>query len=314
MDKLNKLNIMRSMIDVNSVESLALAEKAGWINSIKRRDELIDYAQQRKSVECTAWLLDYKNRTADFAAEQAKAEKKLERELNADPNSITMLKKLWSYKPREIGGGLVINEYKGTTMTEVTVPAVIGKKDPTPVVEIGNGAFAGSSGMGAGSVRTNATAEQRRARQQITRITIPDTVKIIGRGAFADMLALKTIEIPESVIEIQPFAFYMCVSLEEIVIPRSVRRIGMYAFCLCKNLKRVKIEEGLVELGAAAFSKDPNLKILELPKSLTKMLAEETLYNTFPTLDRSMPATVICPEGSYAEQYCKEHGIKFKNS
>ena len=309
MDKLNKLNIMRGMIDANSTASLELAEKAGWINSIKRRDELIDYAQKSKKVECTAWLLDYKNRTADLAAEQAKAEKKMMRELNANPNSVTMLKKVWSYKPREIGEGLVINEYKGSA-TEVTIPETIGK---STVVEIGNGAFAGTSGIGAGSVQTNASPEQRRIRQQITKVTIPNTVKIIGRGAFADMLSLQSIEIPDSVIEIQPFAFYMCNSLEEIIIPSSVRRIGMYAFTLCKNLKRVKICEGLVELGAGVFNKDINLKELELPKSLKRMLAEETLYNTFHALDSSMPVRVICPEGSYAEQYCKEHGIKFKS-
>ena len=35
----------------------------------------------------SAWLLDFKNRTADFAAERKKAEQKMMRELNANPNS-----------------------------------------------------------------------------------------------------------------------------------------------------------------------------------------------------------------------------------
>lgn len=309
MDKLNKLNIMRSMIDGNSTAALALAEKAGWINSIKRRDELIDYAQKSKSVECTAWLLDYKNRTADLAAEQAKAEKKMNAELNANPNSVTMLKKIWSYKQREIGEGLVITSYKGTA-TEVTVPETIGK---STVVEIGNGAFAGSSGIGAGSVVTYASGEQQAARRKITKVVLPKSIKFIGRGAFADMLSLESIEIPDGVIEIEPFAFDMCNSLTEVIIPGSVRRIGMYAFAGCKNLRRVKICEGLVELGAGMFSRDINLKELELPKSLRRMLTEETRYNTFHAIDSSLPVTVICPRGSYAEQYCKEHGIKFKS-
>lgn len=309
MDKLNKLNIMRSMIDGNSTAALSLAEKAGWINSIKRRDELIDYAQKNKNVECTAWLLDFKNRTADLAAEQAKAEKKMNAELNANPNSVMMLKKLWSYKKREQGDGLVITEYKGTA-TEVTVPETIGK---STVVEIGNGAFAGTSGMGAGSVVTYASSEQQAARRKITKVTLPKTIKFIGRGAFGDMLSLESIEIPDGVIEIEPFAFYACNSLTEIVVPSSVRRIGEYAFAWCNNLERVKICEGVVEIGGAAFKNDKNLKELELPKSLKKLLAEETKYHTNHALDSSLPVRVICPRGSYAEQYCKEHGIKFKS-
>lgn len=308
MEKLNKMNIMRGMIDGNSTAALALAEKAGWINSIKRRDDLIDYAQKSKNVECTAWLLDYKNRTADLAAEQAKAEKKMQRELNANPNSVTMLKKIWSYKPREIGDGLVITSYKGMA-TEVTVPEAIGK---STVVEIGNGAFAGSSGMGGGSIVTYASIEQQEARREIIKVVLPNTIKIIGRGAFADMLSLESIEIPDGVIEIKPFAFYACYSLTEIIVPSSVRRIGEYAFAGCKNLRRVKICEGVVEIGGAVFSNDSNLKELELPKSLKRLLTENTRYNSFPALDSSLPVTVICPRGSYAEQYCKEHGIKFK--
>lgn len=309
MDKLNKLNIMRGMIDGNSTAALAFAEKAGWLENTKRRDELIEYSRKNNHVECTAWLLDFKNRTADLAAEQAKAEKKMERELNASPNSVMMLKKLWSYKKREQGDGLVITEYKGTA-TEVTVPETIGK---STVVEIGNGAFAGTSGIGAGSVITNAAHALQAARRRITKITLPKTITQIGRGAFGDMLSLKTIEIPDGVKEIEPYAFDMCTSLTEIVVPGSVKRIGMYAFAGCTSLKRVKLCEGVIELGGGAFSKDLALEELELPKSLKRLIVEETRYNKIYAIDGYLSVTVICPEGSCAEKYCKEHGIKFKN-
>ena len=47
----------------------------------------------------TKWLsIDFKNRTADFAAEQEKADKKLMRKLNAAPDSVMALSQLWSYK------------------------------------------------------------------------------------------------------------------------------------------------------------------------------------------------------------------------
>ena len=307
MDRLNKTNILRGMIDGDSTAALSLAEKAGWLDNTKRRDELIDYAQENKHVECTAWLLDFKNRTADLAAEQAKADKKMNQELNAAPNSVLILKKSWSYKKREQGDGLVITEYKGTAL-EVTVPETIGK---STVVEIGNGAFAGGSGMGAGSVVTNVSYEQQALRRKITNIALPQTIKVIGTGAFADAQSLRSIKIPDGVKEIEPFAFYLCNSLEEIIVPGSVKRIGKYAFGRCKNLRRIKFCEGVLEIGVCAFEYDDNLEELELPRSLKRLIDEQSRYVILYALNKSLP--VICPKDSYAERYCLEHGIKFKN-
>lgn len=307
MNKLNKMNILRGMIDGDSTAVLGLAEKAGWLDNTKRRDDLIEYAQKNKHIECTAWLLDFKNRTADLAAEQAKAEKKINAELNASPNSVLILKKIWSYKKREQGDGLVITEYKGSS-TEVTVPETIGK---STVVEIGNGAFAGGSGWGGGIVVTYASYEQQALRRKITNIALPQTIKVIGTGAFADAHSLLSIKIPNGVEEIEPFAFYLCNSLEEIIVPGSVKRIGEYAFGRCKNLRRIKFCEGVLEIGVCAFENDDNLEELVLPRSLKRLTDEQSRYTILYALNKTLP--VICPKDSYAEKYCKEHGIKFRN-
>ena len=308
MDRLNKTNILRGIIDSDSTAILPFAEKSGWLDNTKRRDELIEYARKNGHVECTAWLLDFKNRTADLAAEQAKAEKKINAELNASPNSVLMLKKIWSYKKREQGDGLVITEYKGSA-TEVTVPETIGK---STVVEIGNGAFAGGSGWGGGVVVTYVSPAQQALRRTITKITLPKTIKVIGVGAFADARSLRSIEIPDGVEEIEPFAFYLCGSLEEIIVPGSVKRIGGYAFGRCQNLKRIKFCEGVLEIGVCAFEYDDNLEALELPRSLKRLVDEQSRYTMLYALNKTLP--VICPKGSYAENYCKEKGISFKNS
>ena len=204
-DKINKTKIIRGLIDENSVGALPMVETLSWLDNPKRRDEMIDYARQTNKIECTAWLLDFKNRTADLAAEQAKAEKKMLRELNANPNSVTELKKKWSYKQQE-DGTLIITNYKSTA-TSVNVPETIGK---STVTAIGNGAFAGASGVGAGSVTANFTNAQMKARRMITSLTMPKTLKYIGDGAFTFLKSLECIEIPEGVEEIGAFAVDEC--------------------------------------------------------------------------------------------------------
>lgn len=234
LDRINKTKLIRGLIDDNAVGSLPTVERMGWLNMPKKRDEIIEYAQQKNRVECVAWLLDFKNRTADFAAEQAKAEKRMMAELNASPTSVTMLKKVWSWKKQE-DRTLIITNYKGTA-TEVTVPEMIGK---STVTAIGKGAFAGGSGLCGGMVTTYASYEQQCAHRMVTKIDLPGSITDIEQGAFADMTELTEINIPEGVMRIGACAFYQCISLAGIVIPNTVRWIGKYAFRNCKNFKAV---------------------------------------------------------------------------
>lgn len=109
--KMNKARTMRDIIKHDRADILAVCAKHGWLSQPKKRDEMIEYAAANSKTECAAYLLDFKNRTADLAAERAKAEKKLERELNAAPDSVTALKQIWSYRKQEDGSLIITGSY-----------------------------------------------------------------------------------------------------------------------------------------------------------------------------------------------------------
>lgn len=251
--KLFEARIFRAIIENDNAELLSLCAERGRLKKLRVCDEMIQYATEKGKRDCLAWLLDFENRNFDLAAERAKAEKKAERELNASPTSIVMMKKTWGFKKQE-DGTLIITSYKGAS-TEVAVPEAIGK---STVVAIGAGAFAGSSGLCGGRVTTYASYEQQKARRNITTVALPEGVNYIGTGAFADMTSLTDINIPESVTEIGDAAFYQCPALTSIVIPKTTERIGEFAFRKCDRL------------------------------------------------------TAIVERGSFAEEYCKENGVKFR--
>lgn len=167
----SKINLLRYLIDNDAADCLAELENYGWFKAPKKRDELIQYASGHGKTECAAWLLEYKNRTADLAAERAKAEKKLEREFNAAPDSVTELKKIWKYEKRE-DGTIIITGYKGVR-TDIVVPEKIGK---SPVTAIGEYAFSPNA--------PRLTEEKALVRCRITKITVPPSVRIIGKYAF----------------------------------------------------------------------------------------------------------------------------------
>ena len=292
--RMNKTLIMKALISKELTSCLAEAEKYGWLAAPKKRDEMIKYAADNDKTESTAWLLDFKNRTADLAAERIKAEKKMQRELNADPNSPAELKKIWKFE--KLGEELVIMGYKGDR-TEVIVPRKIGEDT---VAAIGEYAFSPDA--------KRIREEQREIRRNITKITLPDTVKSIGEFAFFKCKSLTEINIPAGLSEISK-GMLDCTALEEIVIGGNVRKVGAVAFYGCRELKTVRVCEGIEEIDSAAFYNCSALETVELPRSLIKIADSDKSDYPFWGCRN---ITVTLHKGSYAESYCERKRINYK--
>lgn len=72
--------------------------------------------------------------------------------------------------------------------------------------------------------------------RNVTSITIPETVKIIGYGAFAGC-NIQKITIPSSVESIESSAFASCTNLKEIEILGNLKHFGENVFYKCSSLK-----------------------------------------------------------------------------
>lgn len=187
--KLNKKKTLEELVRKNRVDMLEVCVKSGWLKQAKKRDELIEYANAQNKPECTAYLLEFKNNTADLKAERVKAEKKAERELNAAPDSALELGKLWSWKKQE-DGTLIITSYKGEE-TEVTIPAKIGNNIVTAV---------GECALSYGASRAN----NKISRLMIEKIIVPSGIRTLekealgGVGAWGKNPRLKEVVLPET--------------------------------------------------------------------------------------------------------------------
>lgn len=301
--------IMRCVIDRNLVEAMPLIEREGWLGTPRKREEMIAYAAEQERTELLAWLLDFKNRTADFAAEQEKADKKLMRKLNAAPDSVMALSQLWSYK-KTADGTITITNYKGSA-TEVTVPEKIGK---SIVTAIGKGTFTGEENQRRNNETMNrgATKEQIRQHKKITKIVLPDTIQLIGAGAFQCMEELREINIPAGVREIGEAAFAACAALRTLTIPPNVKHIGKKAFLGCAALETVYISEGVEELGAGVFAKCSKLRKVYMPASIQCIREKEENSLDLELFAACPDVTVICPKQSVAESYCREKGVRYQ--
>ena len=105
----------------------------------------------------------------------------------------------------------------------------------------------------------------------VTSVTIPNSVKIIGDGAFRDCSSLTSVTIPNSVTSIGWNAFKGCSSLTSVTIPNSVTSIGWNAFYGCSSLKSVTIPDGVTHIGERAFAGCDSLTSVRIPTSVIEI-------------------------------------------
>ena len=99
--------------------------------------------------------------------------------------------------------------------------------------------------------------------------TIPNTVEIVGAGAFSIAKNLKTIIVPYGVNTIGSSAFEGS-GITSITIPKSVDKIGVGAFGECKSLNSVFFEEGtnIQNIYGYSFYRCDSLKEISLPNTI----------------------------------------------
>ena len=194
--RLRKPELLRKMVNRENIAVLELLVNFGWIDQINQRDKLIDYAIEQKKTQALAWLLDYKNRTADFPAEEKKREEREKRKMRQLFDPVAVMKKVWSWKERK-DGTLCLTSYKGTD-TEVVVPELIGKKAVTALEKTFN------------CYASRLTSEMKTTRKSLRSVTIPDSVTSISGFAFAGCTNLRNVTIPDSVVSIDSYTFDDC--------------------------------------------------------------------------------------------------------
>lgn len=99
-------------------------------------------------------------------------------------------------------------------------------------------------------------------------VTIPGSVKRIGRYAFGGCKNLTSVEIPNSVVSIGESMFEGCSSLAEVSLPVNLTEIPYAAFSKCSKLKSIVIPPAVKKIGNSAFHKCWNLKNLEIPETV----------------------------------------------
>ena len=140
--------------------------------------------------------------------------------------------------------------------------------------------------------------------KSLASITIPNSVRYIGKMAFSSCSALTSITIGNSVTWIGDDAFSGCSGLTSITIPNSVWYIGKRAFGGCSALTSITIGNSVTSIGDYAFYKCSGLTSITIPNSV-KSIGDDAFYKcsglTSITIGNSVTSI---GEGAFCECSC----------
>jgi len=141
---------------------------------------------------------------------------------------------------------------------------------------------------------------------RLTDVTISDGVTSIGEWAFSECPSLSKVTIPDSVTSIGGGAFQQCFSLPKVTIPGNVTSIEFKTFYECTSLTSVTIHDGVKSIGDNTFDGCNKLTKVIIPASVDSI--GEGAFSGCENL------TIYGEEGSYAETYAAQEGIKIVNT
>lgn len=102
----------------------------------------------------------------------------------------------------------------------------------------------------------------------ITGVSLPSTVTLTGKAAFANCLSLKKVVLNEGLEEIGEMCFQDSSLLSDINFPSTLKKMRMQAFCSCTGLTSAMLPEGLEELENSIFLFCSGLKEAYVPGTL----------------------------------------------
>ena len=102
-------------------------------------------------------------------------------------------------------------------------------------------------------------------------ITLPSTIKQIGKCAFDGCSALTSIDIPEGVTIIPDLCFDGCSSMESITLPSTIKQIGTHAFDGCSALTSIDIPEGVTIIPDNCFKGCSSMESITLPSTIKQI-------------------------------------------
>lgn len=170
----------------------------------------------------------------------------------------------WSNYFNNIKGGNMGVLYKKDGLNNLSVVGTYENVNPLII----------PSNVSCGNTSFNVTSIDDSAfygRNDLTSISLPNTITSIGNHAFNGCSGLMIFAIPENVSSIGEYAFYNCSGLNFVTIPNTITSISNSTFRNCSNLISVTIPNSVVSINDNAFNGCSTLMSITIPENVSSI-------------------------------------------
>jgi len=120
--------------------------------------------------------------------------------------------------------------------------------------------------------------------ENLTLITLPDSLRTIGKNAFSSCSKLASITLPDSLTSIGMQAFSHCSSLASVRLPNGLTTVGFWAFSHCTALSSVQFPDSLTAIESFAFEYCESLTEISIPAGVTTL--SESVFSYCSSLQK----------------------------
>lgn len=149
---------------------------------------------------------------------------------------------------------------------------------------------------------------------QLKEIKIPDSVQLIGEGAFAGS-GIQKIELPtHENFKVLTYRVLGNTKLRRLYIPDNVEEIDMYALASCDELELVRVSTNVTKIADSAFSDCRKLRAIDLRCKISSI--PSGLFTRCHSLQKVLLNDNTVDIGKYAFNGCKllsDEGIPWRN-
>ena len=202
-----------------------------------------------------------------------------------------------------VNDAVTITGYAGAD-GEVVIPASI---EGFPVKQVADVAFSNRTGLSAITIPDSVIVIGSGAFfgcSGLVRVSLGKNIATIGNGAFGDCSGLTSLTIPERVTLINGYTFKGCTGLTNVAFPDNVTTIWDYAFDGCTGLTSAAFGSGFTSLGAHVFNNCTSLARLTVAAGNSSFSSDEGVL-----FDKSQTGLVQYPQGKSGTAYTIPAGV-----
>jgi len=127
---------------------------------------------------------------------------------------------------------------------------------------------------------------------QVSSLAVPEVVKGIAPGAFADYENLEQVSFPSTLKYIGVGAFRNDACLDNLIIPDAVEYVDDEAFMNCTFLRQLQLGNGLKRIGDRAFYHCSQLTTLDIPDGVNEV-GSQSFYYCWRMLSIKLPLDLV---------------------